>query len=77
MMKEPKLSVDISVCKSCVYWRQLRSGGNVSSTHLSGLYACHYILDNGMRRKRDGEECLSYQKRTARPRSSRRVALSL
>lgn len=55
-------------CQSCVYWRQLRSGGHgaTRSDSITSAFVCHYILDKGVRRKRDGKTCLSYEKQQDR-----------
>jgi hypothetical protein len=40
-------------CEGCYYWRGL------SGTWGGGDKACHYLIDNGQSRKRDGDKCLS------------------
>ena len=48
-------------CRRCIYYKQL------SSVKIS--YACHYMLDTGDSRARDGDKCFSREtKREAKRR---------
>lgn len=38
-------------CGKCRYWRGLSA---------DGIKACHFLLDNGRSRERDGDRCLSF-----------------
>lgn len=46
--------------KACVYWRLLNGFG--------GEKCCHYMLDEGHARKRNGEECLSIKEKRTKER---------
>ena len=40
-------------CEGCIYWRSLAGGISYQ------FKCCHYLLDIGHSRKREGEMCLS------------------
>lgn len=44
-------------CSRCEYWRLL------DNAHPRGMKCCHYILDTGMSRKRDGRNCYEFSER--------------
>ena len=49
-------------CRRCVHFKTLTMGNSIQ--------ACHYMLDTGMRRDREGDKCLSREtKREAKRRS--------
>lgn len=48
-------------CEGCIYWK-----------YIGGDRACHYLLDTGKRRVRDGDGCLSYERRV--PRKAKKAA---
>lgn len=39
-------------CRGCVYWKSLNGGPGECSK------ACHYLLETGLRREREGDRCL-------------------
>lgn len=50
-------------CRGCSYWRRITS--NAGET-----YCCHYMLDTGHCRERDGDRCLSRTTKAAKPNIS-------
>ena len=40
-------------CKGCKYWKLLNG--------TDGTMACHYLLEEGHSRKKDGDKCLSWK----------------
>lgn len=52
-------------CRDCVYWRDL------SATSPESGKACHFLLDRGQRRRREGGRCLEYEAAAAAAPSRR------
>jgi hypothetical protein len=48
--------MDNKQCEGCYYWRGL------SSTWGGGDKACHYLIETGKMKRRDGNKCLSKRK---------------
>lgn len=50
-------------CRGCSYWRRITSNAGAA-------YCCHYMLDTGCCRERDGDRCLSRTTKAAKPNIS-------
>ena len=50
--KEAAMGIPIN-CEGCVYYRPFNRAGSEK------LFCCHYLLDNGKRREKNGDICLS------------------